>query len=246
MNKKRLLIIITSVVLLIIVLWFSGIIPKQIARIYGTNYIKNNFPKMQLEYEGIEWNKYYGDYIITFKDNNNQNYGCVIGPKYLPINIGQGINALEVIYKENYSSNITEPYIPDGMDIADGNEGKIPVNEVKYNRDAKNVTIEVLEDTITKESVEILITDNNEYQYGWGVEFRVQEKVNGEWVDLKYMSDNISWIEIAYVLNENNQITQKLNIKEYYGRLSKGIYRIVKPVYDNGYIDLYSNEFEIK
>ena len=28
---------------------------------------------------------------------------------------------------------------------------------------------------------EKLITDNNSNKYGWGVEFRVQEKVNGEW-----------------------------------------------------------------
>lgn len=246
MSKKRLLIIIAIVALLIIALWFSGILPKQIGKIYGTNYMKNNYPEMELEYEGIEWNKYYGDYIITFKDKNNQNYGCVIGPKYLPINIGQGINEIDEMYKVNYGSNTTAPYIPDGMDIADGNEVKVPVNEIKYNRDAKNVTIEVLKDTITKEAVKILITDNNEDKYGWGVEFRVQEKINGEWVDLKYISDNVSWIEIAYLLNENNQITQKLNIKEYYGSLTKGIYRIVKPVYDNGYIDLYSNEFEIK
>ena len=34
--------------------------------------------------------------------------------------------------------------------------------------------------------------------------------------------------------------------EKYYGILKRGIYRIVKPVYDNGYIDLYSNEFEIK
>ena len=32
---------------------------------------------------------------------------------------------------------------------------------------------------------EKLITDNNSNKYGWGVEFRVQEKVNGEWKDLK-------------------------------------------------------------
>lgn len=246
MNKKSLLIIITIVVLSIIVLWCSGIIPKQIGKIYGTNYMKNNFPEMQLEYEGIEWNKYYGDYIITFKDKNNQNYGCVIGPKYFPISIGQGIFVVEETYRENYGSNTTAPYIPDGMDIADGNEIKVPANKIEYNRGAKNVTIEVLKDTITKETVEILITDNNEDQYGWGVEFKVQEKINGKWVDLKYISNDVSWIEIAYVLNENNQITQKLNIEKYYGKLSKGTYRIVKPVYDNGYIDLYSNEFEIK
>ena len=109
-----------------------------------------------------------------------------------------------------------------------------------------NVKIEVLPDTVTNESAEILITDNNEIPYGWGVEFRIQQKINEEWEELKYVSDDIAWISIAYVPNENNQLTQKLNIKQYYGTLSSGTYRIVKPVYDNGYIDFYSNEFEIK
>ncbi len=119
-------------------------------------------------------------------------------------------------------------------------------NDTKSNLTPENVTIEVLKDTITREKVEILITDNNEEQYGWGVEFRVQEKVNGEWKYLKYISDDVSWIDIAYILNEDKQLNQKLDIEKYYGKLSNGIYRIVKPVYDNGYIDIYSNEFEIK
>ena len=46
--------------------------------------------------------------------------------------------------------------------------------------------------------------------------------------------------------NEDNQLTLKLDIEQYYGKLSNGTYRIVKPVYDNGYMDIYSNEFEIK
>ena len=244
--KNKILIIVGIIALLIILLWFSGIIPKQIGKIYGINYMKNNFIEMQLEYVDIEWKKYFGEYIITFKDKDNQKYGCVIGPKYLPISLGQGLNAIQETYKENYITNTTAPYIPDGMDVADGNEVKLPVNEIEYNRDRENVTIEVLEDTITNESLKILITDNNEYQYGWGVEFRVQQKIDEKWEDLKYVSDDLSWIEIAYVLNEDNQLTQTLNIEKYYGRLSKGTYRIVKPVYDNGYIDLYSNEFEIK
>jgi len=246
MNKKRLLIFITIVVLLIIVLWFSGIIPQQIARIYGTNYMKNNFLEMQLEYVGIEWNKYYGDYIITFKDKENQNYSCVIGPKYFPISIGQGLFAIEETYRENYSSNTTSPYIPDGLNVANGNEEGTTADSLEFNRNAENVTIEIIKDTITNKSLEMLITDNNKDPYGWGVEFRVQEKINEEWKDLKYISDDLSWIDIAYELNKDNQLTQKLDIEKYYGKLSSGIYRIVKPVYDKGYIDLYSNEFEIE
>ena len=119
-------------------------------------------------------------------------------------------------------------------------------NDTKSNRTPDNVIIEVESTTIKPESVTITITDNNENEYGWGVEFRVQEKVNGEWKNLNYVSDDLSWIDIAYELGEDKQLTQELDIEKYYGKLSNGIYRIVKPVYDNGYVDIYSNEFEIK
>ena len=124
-------------------------------------------------------------------------------------------------------------------------EENLQSNE-EFNRSPENVTIEVDNITVSLESVSITITDNNVDQYGWGVEFRVQKKVNGEWKELNYISDDLSWIDIAYELNEDNQLTQKLDIEQYYGKLSNGIYRIVKPVYDNGYMDIYSNEFEIK
>lgn len=244
--KKKVLIITSIIVVGIIALWIGGIIPKQIGKIYGTKYMKNNFPEMQFEYVNIEWNKYYGDYIITFKDNENQSYGCVISPKYFPINIGQGINAIIETYQKKYSSNTTIPYIPDGMDISDGEEDKIPVNEKEYNREPNNVTIEVLKDTITNKSLEILITDNNQDHYGWGVDFKIQKNFNEKWQDLEYVSDNLSWIEIAYELNKDNQLKQNLDIEKYYGQLNKGTYRVVKSVYDKGYIDIYSNEFEIK
>ena len=119
-------------------------------------------------------------------------------------------------------------------------------NDTKLNRNTNNVTIEVDNTTISPESVTIIITDNNTEHFAWGIEFRVQKKVNEQWEDLEYVSDDLSWIDIAYGVNEDNQLTLKLDIEKYYGKLSNGIYRIVKPVYDNGYIDIYSNEFEIK
>ena len=119
-------------------------------------------------------------------------------------------------------------------------------NDTELNRNTNNVTIEVDNTTISPESVTIIITDNNTEHFAWGIEFRVQKKVNEQWEDLEYVSDDLSWIDIAYEVNEDNQLTLKLDIEKYYGKLSNGIYRIVKPFYDNGYIDIYSNEFEIK
>lgn len=143
-------------------------------------------------------------------------------------------------------NNTTSSYIPDGINVADENNIGIPANSQKFDRSPENVTIKIDKETISPTSVTIIITDNNKDSYGWGVEFRVQKSVDGEWKDLKYISDDLSWIEIAYELNKDNQLNQKLNIEKYYGKLSNGLYRIVKSIYDNGYVDIYSDEFEIK
>ena len=83
--------------------------------------------------------------------------------------------------------------------------------------------------------------------YGAGITCRrLLELLKPYPIDLKYILEEVVWIAIAYVPNENNQLTQILDLEHYYGKLNNGIYRIVKPVYDNGYIDIYSDEFEIK
>ena len=84
------------------VLWFAGIIPKQMAEIFGTSYVNNHFPEMQLECVGVEYADVYGDYLITFKGTNENTYSCVIGPKYFPVSMGQGLLAIESDYAEYY------------------------------------------------------------------------------------------------------------------------------------------------
>lgn len=107
MEKKKIIIIsIILVILVIIALWVIGGIPVQIAKVYGTIYMRVNFPRMQLKYNGIEWSPYHGAYIISFKDKDNQVYGCTIGPKYFPVNIGQGIFAIEETYRSHYTGTV--------------------------------------------------------------------------------------------------------------------------------------------
>lgn len=84
------------------ILWLSGIIPRQLARICGTYYAENNFPKMHLECTGAEYADAFGDYMITFKSKNGKIYSCIIGPKYLPVFLGQGLFAIESDYQEHY------------------------------------------------------------------------------------------------------------------------------------------------
>ncbi|MDO4282146.1 MAG: hypothetical protein Q4D02_00785 [Clostridia bacterium] len=109
MNKKR-IIIVTIILILVAIfgLWISGIIPKQIARVSATNYLKKNFPKIQLEYVDIEWSSSFGGYSIKFKDENNEVYGFIMNNKYFPITLGQGLFGFEEKYREKYEKQEIE------------------------------------------------------------------------------------------------------------------------------------------
>lgn len=105
MKKKRIIIVITIMILVIILgLWVSGIIPKQIARIFATNYLKKNFPEKQYQYVDIEWISSFGGYSMKFKDENDTTVGFMMNNKYFPITPGQGTFELEDNYRVNYKA----------------------------------------------------------------------------------------------------------------------------------------------
>lgn len=105
MNKKRVIISMMVLILIIILgLWISGIIPKQLAKISATIYLKKNFPKIQLEFVDIEWSSAFNGYSIQFKDENNEIYGFIMNNKYFPITLGQGLFGFEEKYSERYEN----------------------------------------------------------------------------------------------------------------------------------------------
>lgn len=104
MNKKKTIIVTIIIILAVVIaLWISGIIPKQIARISATIYLKNNFPKKQYEFVDVVWNPYFDGYSISFKDENGKEVGFIINDKYFPIHPGQGTFALEESYRVEYN-----------------------------------------------------------------------------------------------------------------------------------------------
>lgn len=104
MKTKKLLIPII-IIGTISALWFTGIIPMQLAKISGQTYVNKYFPEMKLELTHVEYADALGDYLVTFKGANENTYSCVIGPKYLPLYMGQGLFAVENDYKEYYKDN---------------------------------------------------------------------------------------------------------------------------------------------
>ncbi len=98
MKNKKIIVLIFLLILCVIILF-----PTQIAKIYGSFYMKTHFPKMNLECTNVEWSKYHNDYILSFKDKDNNTYSCTIGPKYFPVILGQGLFSIEETYRDSYS-----------------------------------------------------------------------------------------------------------------------------------------------
>ena len=104
MNKKKRNIILAIVLVLfvIIALWIGGVIPKGIARTLGIANLRNKFPAMDLKFVSIEWAHSFGAYEMKVIDNNQEVHSVLIGPKYFPVNPGQGTFPLEEKYQEKY------------------------------------------------------------------------------------------------------------------------------------------------
>lgn len=109
-NKKIIIIAILLIIGVVLGLWISGIIPKQIARVYATNYLEKTFPKIELDYVDIGWNANLDGYLIRFKDKNEESYEFIISNRYLPIIISQGLFEFQEKY-ENISNNHEEAIV---------------------------------------------------------------------------------------------------------------------------------------
>ena len=156
-------------------------------------------------------------------------------------------NTAQIATITNTTRRSTTSYTSQGIPSVDKEEEdkREPEPLPEYNRDPNLVTLEVDKDTLSKVGVTLVITDNNEPSYGWGEGYSLQKKTSNGWADLDAEQDPI-FTSIGYVLDENNQFKYKIDWSKYYGKLANGTYRIKKSVYDNEYIYLYSNEFEIK
>lgn len=120
---------------------------------------------------------------------------------------------------------------------------------IKPNRKPENAKLEVLEDSLNKNSITVVITDNNEFPYGWtSSQYEIEKKADdnyNNWRKVKF--ENEIFVVDTDARNEKNQITLEIDWSKQYEELSTGTYRIVKEVFDesHGYVDIYSNEFEI-
>ncbi len=206
MNKKTKITVISTIIILLailVTLWINGTIPKQIAKISSIIYTKINFPKMELEYINVEWSKYHGAYLVTFKDKNNQNQGFVISPKYFPIIPGQGVFGMQEEYREKYEEQ----------------------NNIQNDN---NIQIKI--QTLTKQGATITIHNNQTNQIGYDEWFRIDKKQDEKWTEVEIKNKDYQIKALGYKINGKGKAEEKIDWSNLYGTLEKGQYRLVKKI----------------
>lgn len=86
-----------SFVCIITLLWFSGLLPKQVAKIVADNYILNQENGHEYELESIEYSLTHDSYFVNFSLNGDKENGKTLNIpyKYFPFFVLSDSNELE-------------------------------------------------------------------------------------------------------------------------------------------------------
>ncbi len=102
-----------------------------------------------------------------------------------------------------------------------------PLKEIKVYSD---IEFYIDEDSLTSSSAKITMIVNSNQKYITSNWYRIDENIDGKWFKMKIAEEMVSTME-AYIIDKNESFISNINWEKYYGKLSKGKYRIIKSVY---------------
>lgn len=109
----------------------------------------------------------------------------------------------------------------------------------------ENVTMTIKEGTLTNTGATVVITDTNITKHIFNSEYRIDKKVNDGWLEAKRIDNNFAFKDLAWIVGDDNTITNNVNWEKLYGKLEPGQYRMIKKV-DGKMFSAIQVEFEIK
>ena len=112
-------------------------------------------------------------------------------------------------------------------------------NEAEFNP-MDNVTMEIVEGTLTSTGATIVITDLSGEDNTYSEWYRVDKLEDGKWYELDdIVNGNVGWHAVGRSVGEDNKLTMEINWEWLYGPLKNGKYRIVKGFSNekNPYVD---------
>ena len=125
------------------------------------------------------------------------------------------LQEMETSYQE-----MEDSYVKASTQLADMSKRSEEIDEA-YNRKLENVKLEVVENSVTKTGLELIITDTSDLQYPWDNNYYLEKKVNESWEKVNPIKEDVSEV-VTYKVDENKQIKQVIDWTETYGTLESG------------------------
>ncbi|WDV48000.1 hypothetical protein PV797_09965 [Clostridiaceae bacterium M8S5] len=110
-----------------------------------------------------------------------------------------------------------------------GENKKSPYNEKKF---CKDVELSTTKQCITQnvEKIKLIYNNLSNKEYNFGKQPHLEININNEWLVVPTLP-NRAWNSIAHILKPRDKKEQILYIKDDYGILKEGNYRIVKELF---------------
>lgn len=123
-----------------------------------------------------------------------------------------------------------------GVIARNGNSDKsLSVEELPVTLD--NVKIEIKDNTLTKRSATVIITNKSDSRIAFGEDYRIDKKENQKWTKMKTVNKNYITTTIINEIGRGEKIEKNIDWSKLYGTLKKGQFRLVKEIYGEKEID---------
>ena len=179
---------------------------------------------------------------VTLKQNNGKTTTVLINNSYLLIpghtyeftflTFDQFEDTIENIFKYSTLLKVVETDKKGNSEINEEIFINKEDNNISELNEIDNVRMYIVDGTLTKKGARVRITDFSSKQYVYGLDYYIEKK-DGEWKKLEATSSDaiVLWDMKSHTPDINGILEFDINWEYYYGELTPGRYRIVKPVY---------------
>lgn len=110
---------------------------------------------------------------------------------------------------------------------------KLEESKVEKVNELTNVRLEIVENTLSREGLTLLIVNDSEKTLVYNGSFSLEKKVDGNWYEVKdILGGNFGFEDIGYGTDPQDSSELVIEWEWLYGKLNSGEYRLIKNVLD--------------
>lgn len=110
----------------------------------------------------------------------------------------------------------------------------------------KEISVMIKEEEIATNTdrITLLLTNNSDFKYSYDKEPHLEIKKDSTWYVVPVLQI-LCWSDLSYLLPEKDILEESFSLKDYYGKLESGSYRLINEFYCNDSTVIIGTEFNV-